>query len=149
LGAGIVAAHPQDAAKKEETAFVSRIPAANRSEAAAVWRRHSGPIAEVWKNPVIASCTPTLKLTARGLPIDRRTTQVIGNLPAAVVSGSIEVRGTDDLRKALLSLPDAAWSYGRIVGLEMCRATADDPQSASDIQAVQRLLKRLSVEWVQ
>ena len=137
------------ATANDDAAFVARIPAPTRGDIEAVWRRRNEPMVSPWTNPVITSCTPLLELSARGLPIDRRTTQTMGNVPAGIVRGRVEVRGADELRRALITLPDSAWSYGRVVAIEACRTPISDPESASDVQAVQRMLKRLSVQIVQ
>ena len=89
----------------EDAAFVARIPAPTRGDIGALWRRRRELRVPPWIKPIITSCTPVLKLSARGLPIDRRTTETIGNVPAGRVLGSVEVRGADELRRALITLP--------------------------------------------
>lgn len=105
-----------------------------------------------WKNPFLAVGPDTI--TLRIIQEDANTSDIgKGTMlrPEAARRQEIEIR-LSDLAKAMVSLPDGAWRYGRVVALaELPGASAKDrPKIRRNVEAAIQQLSDLGIvveEW--
>ena len=150
LGVSAAGCATSESVSRDRAELSSRVSVSLRDDLVGVWRNRQSASPSHWSNPVVFVCGAQTTLRARGLPIDRATTAVIGDPPpVGVVSGGIEVRSNDDLRRALLALPSSAWPWGLAAAIEVCSRSADDPVTMAAVNNAVKVLRQLGVYSVQ